>query len=100
MASGRGYSESLMALADFLSKDIIGCVRITRKNRDFPYGKITIFPGIANTPNVETWVICLILQGLSLAPMLEVALNEVDAFCSRHGLVIAGYYQANEHFER
>ena len=32
--------------------------------------------------------------------MLEVALNEVDTFCSRHGLVIAGYYQANEHFER
>jgi len=46
-----------------------------------------------------TDAIPLFHQGLSLAPMLEVALNEVDAFCSRHGLVIAGYYQANEHFE-
>ena len=27
-----------------------GCVRIKGKNRDFPYGKITIFPGNANTP--------------------------------------------------
>jgi len=46
-----------------------------------------------------TDAIPLFHQGLGLAPMLEVALNEVDTFCSRHGLVIAGYYQANEHFE-
>jgi len=38
-------------------------------------------------------------QGLGLAPMLEIALNEVDTYCSRSGLVIAGYYQANEHLE-
>ena len=31
-----------------------GCVRIIGKNRDFPYGKITIFPGNANTPIIET----------------------------------------------
>ena len=31
-------------------KDITGCVRITGKNQDFSIGKITIFPGNANTP--------------------------------------------------
>jgi len=50
-------------------------------------------------PLYLTDAIPLFHQGLGLAPMLEIALNEVDSFCSRHGLVIAGYYQANEHLE-
>ncbi|XP_059164900.1 ER membrane protein complex subunit 8-like [Physella acuta] len=33
---------------------------------------------------------------LGLAPMLEIALLHVDAYCKSKGLVIAGYYQANE----
>ncbi|CAM9807533.1 unnamed protein product [Lampetra planeri] len=32
---------------------------------------------------------------LSLAPMMEVALSLIDAWCKEHGLAIAGYYQAN-----
>uniref|UniRef100_T1J291 MPN domain-containing protein n=1 Tax=Strigamia maritima TaxID=126957 RepID=T1J291_STRMM len=35
---------------------------------------------------------------LGLAPMLEIALMQVDNFCKNKGLVIAGYYQANEHY--
>lgn len=51
------------------------------------------------TPLVISDAVPLFHQGLGLAPMLEIALNEVDTFCSRNGLVIAGYYQANEHLE-
>jgi hypothetical protein len=32
--------------------------------------------------------------------MLEIALNQVDSYCSKQGLIIAGYYQANEHIDR
>nr|CAG4650437.1 EOG090X0C9C [Sida crystallina] len=35
-------------------------------------------------------------HNLGLAPMLEVALMQVDCYCRSAGLVIAGYYQANE----
>ncbi|XP_071493744.1 ER membrane protein complex subunit 8-like [Diadema setosum] len=35
-------------------------------------------------------------QSLALAPMLEVALVQVDAYCQANGLKIAAYYQANE----
>ncbi|KAL5020980.1 hypothetical protein ScPMuIL_000135 [Solemya velum] len=30
--------------------------------------------------------------------MLEVALLQIDAYCRSSGLVVAGYYQANEHY--
>uniref|UniRef100_A0A8C4RCB7 ER membrane protein complex subunit 8 n=1 Tax=Eptatretus burgeri TaxID=7764 RepID=A0A8C4RCB7_EPTBU len=33
---------------------------------------------------------------LPLAPMLEVALTQLDIWCKEHDLVIAGYYQVNE----
>ncbi|KAL3860393.1 hypothetical protein ACJMK2_010518 [Sinanodonta woodiana] len=36
---------------------------------------------------------------LSLAPMLESALLQIDAYCKSKGLIIGGYYQANEHYE-
>jgi len=36
-------------------------------------------------------------QCLGLAPMLEIALTQIDVYCQRKNLVIAGYYQANEH---
>uniref|UniRef100_A0A224Y8P9 COX4 neighbor n=1 Tax=Rhipicephalus zambeziensis TaxID=60191 RepID=A0A224Y8P9_9ACAR len=36
-------------------------------------------------------------QCLGLTPMLEVALVQIDQHCKNAGLVIAGYYQANEH---
>lgn len=51
------------------------------------------------TPLVISDAIPLFHQGLGLAPMLEIALNEIDTHCSQSGLVIAGYYQANEHLE-
>merc|ERR1711911_568660 len=35
-------------------------------------------------------------NNLGLAPMLEVALMQIDSYCRTNGLVIAGYYQANE----
>ncbi|KAI8504636.1 ER membrane protein complex subunit 8 [Branchiostoma belcheri] len=34
---------------------------------------------------------------LGLAPMLEVALSQIDAYCEQNKLIIAGYYHANEH---
>ena len=43
-------------------KVLNGCVRITGKNRDFPYGKITIFPGNANTPNANPPSVPLLLN--------------------------------------
>ncbi|KXJ24279.1 ER membrane protein complex subunit 8 [Exaiptasia diaphana] len=38
-------------------------------------------------------------QCLGLAPMLEVALNQVDSYCKASGLQIVGYFQANEHID-
>ncbi|XP_046373902.1 ER membrane protein complex subunit 8-like [Haliotis rufescens] len=35
---------------------------------------------------------------LSLAPMLEAALLQIDAYCRSKGYVIGGYYQANQHY--
>ncbi|XP_064610917.1 ER membrane protein complex subunit 8-like [Liolophura sinensis] len=35
---------------------------------------------------------------LGLAPILEVALTQIDTYCKSCGLVIAGYYQANSHY--
>ncbi|VDP89417.1 unnamed protein product [Echinostoma caproni] len=34
---------------------------------------------------------------LTLAPMLEVALHQTEAYCSTKNLRICGYFQANEH---
>ncbi|KAK7114454.1 ER membrane protein complex subunit 8-like [Littorina saxatilis] len=36
---------------------------------------------------------------LGLAPMLEIALVQIDTYCRSKGLVIAGYYQANENYD-
>ncbi|CAF1588126.1 unnamed protein product [Didymodactylos carnosus] len=33
---------------------------------------------------------------LSLTPMLEISLTQIDAYCSKRNLIISGYYQANE----
>lgn len=38
-------------------------------------------------------------QNLSLAPMLEVALRQVDVYSEKKGLVIVGYYHANERLD-
>ncbi|CAF0846599.1 unnamed protein product [Rotaria sp. Silwood1] len=35
---------------------------------------------------------------LSLSPMLEIALSQIDAYCSTQNLTIAGYYHANENY--
>ncbi|CAF0928795.1 unnamed protein product [Rotaria sordida] len=35
---------------------------------------------------------------LSLSPMLEIALSQIDAYCSTRNLTVAGYYHANEHY--
>ncbi|CAG5116275.1 unnamed protein product [Candidula unifasciata] len=35
---------------------------------------------------------------LGLSPMLEMALLQIDAYCKSKGLVIGGYYQANENY--
>ncbi|XP_022082440.1 ER membrane protein complex subunit 8-like [Acanthaster planci] len=36
---------------------------------------------------------------LGLAPVLEVAFFQIDSYCQANGLIIAGYYHANEHLK-
>jgi len=55
--------------------------------------------GNKKTHTVIVDAVPLFHQALGLAPMLEIALSEIDAFCIQNGFVIAGYYQANENFE-
>nr|XP_039248003.1 ER membrane protein complex subunit 8/9 homolog [Styela clava] len=39
-------------------------------------------------------------QALQLTPMLEIALMNIDSYCSSHGLYIAGYYQAPKYLKK
>ncbi|CAL8075924.1 unnamed protein product [Calicophoron daubneyi] len=41
----------------------------------------------------------LLHSPLNLAPMLEVALYQVESYCNSEGLRMCGYFQANEHVE-
>ncbi|XP_065064420.1 ER membrane protein complex subunit 8-like [Rhopilema esculentum] len=50
------------------------------------------------TETIVVDAIPLFHQCLGLAPMLEVALAQIDAYCRSNKLQIAGYYQANENF--
>jgi len=52
----------------------------------------------SSNDNLIVDAIPLFHQCLGLAPMLEVALAQIDAYCRGNKLHIAGYYQANEHF--
>ncbi|XP_043212071.1 ER membrane protein complex subunit 8-like [Amphibalanus amphitrite] len=38
-------------------------------------------------------------MALGLTPMTEVALEQIESYCSSNGLKITGYYQANEHYK-
>ncbi|XP_071820036.1 ER membrane protein complex subunit 8-like [Apostichopus japonicus] len=38
-------------------------------------------------------------QCVGLAAMLEIALMQIDSYCEANGLILAGYYHANEHLE-
>jgi hypothetical protein len=48
--------------------------------------------------NAIEYVDCIPLfhSSLSLAPAVEVAFTQIDAFCEQNGLEIGGYYHANE----
>lgn len=49
----------------------------------------------------QTFVDCIPLFHISLGltPMAEIALMQVDQYCKTSGLVITGYYQANENIK-
>jgi len=38
-------------------------------------------------------------MALGLSPMCEIALEQIESYCSAQGLRITGYYQANEHYK-
>jgi hypothetical protein len=38
-------------------------------------------------------------SSLTLAPMMEVALTQIDVYCKNNNLTICGYYQANENLD-
>jgi len=52
-----------------------------------------------NKPLVICDAIPLFHQCVQLTPMLEVALTNVDAYCSSYQYYIAGYYEAPEHLK-
>ncbi|XP_045106381.1 ER membrane protein complex subunit 8-like isoform X1 [Portunus trituberculatus] len=57
--------------------------------------------GDTGAPSTVTLVdaVPLFHLNLSLAPMLEVALTQIEQWYKAEGLVIAGYYQANENIK-
>nr|CAG4652121.1 EOG090X0C9C [Triops cancriformis] len=44
-------------------------------------------------------VVPLLHSSLTLSPMMEIGLMQVEQFCKSHNLVIGGYYHANESFQ-
>lgn len=57
--------------------------------------------GKCKDQKVVRFVDCIPLFHLSLglAPMLEIALLQIDSYCKSKGYIIAGYYQANENID-
>lgn len=81
--SARAYSKILLHASKYPHKAVCGVV-IAKENADS-----------ANNINVVD-ALPLFHLCLGLAPMMEVALTQVDAYCKSNGLQVVGYYQANE----
>lgn len=79
--SARAYSKILLHASKYPHKAVCG-VLISKENVD---NVIEVMDA------VPLFHLCL-----GLAPMMEVALTQVDAYCKSNGLQVVGYYQANE----
>lgn len=84
--SMRAYCKTLLHAVKYPHCAVNGLLLAEKpKNKDVK--------NILVTDAVPLFHVCL-----GLSPMLEVALLQVDHYCKTLGLVIAGYYQANEHY--
>ncbi|XP_033626920.1 ER membrane protein complex subunit 8-like [Asterias rubens] len=85
--SNRAYCKLIMHAAKYPHASVNGV--LLAEKRKLKENKILRF------------VDCVPLFHLSLGlvPMLEVSLLQIDSHCQANGLVIAGYYHANEHLK-
>nr|CAG4644256.1 EOG090X0C9C [Lepidurus arcticus] len=83
--SSLAYSKILLHAAKYPHSAVNG-VLLTKKNDD----KETLKYSDA---------VPLFHSNISLSPMMEIALMQVEQYCKAHGLIIGGYYHANESFQ-
>ncbi|XP_071541165.1 ER membrane protein complex subunit 8 isoform X2 [Panulirus ornatus] len=79
-------AKMLLHAARYPQLAVSGVVLAQARGGDNPSNTITLIDAVP-----------LFHLQLSLAPMLEVALTQIEQRYKSEGLVIAGYYQANEH---
>lgn len=85
----RAYCKMLLHAMKYPHRAVNGVfLAEKRKNKEYGSGTVNI------VDSVPLFHLCL-----SLTPMLEVAVMQVEQYCKSQGLVIAGYYQANEHLK-
>ncbi|KAF8787089.1 ER membrane protein complex subunit 8-like [Argiope bruennichi] len=85
----RAYSKMLLHAMKYPHHSVNGVfLAEKRRNKEHGGGSVNIIDSI------PLFHLCL-----SLTPMLEVAMMQIDQYCKDHSLVIAGYYQANEHIK-
>ncbi|XP_028392226.1 ER membrane protein complex subunit 8-like [Dendronephthya gigantea] len=82
VVSSRAYSKILLHASKYPHRAICG-VLIAHENCDI--NKIDVLDAVP-----------LFHLSLGLAPMMEVALIQVDAYCKSNKLQVVGYYQANQ----
>ncbi|XP_042904069.1 ER membrane protein complex subunit 8 [Parasteatoda tepidariorum] len=85
----RAYSKMLLHAMKYPHQAVNGVfLAEKRKSKEHGSGSVNIIDGIP-----------LFHLNLNLTPMLEVAMVQIEQYCKEQGLVIAGYYQANEHIK-
>ncbi|XP_037085922.1 ER membrane protein complex subunit 8-like [Pollicipes pollicipes] len=84
--SMRAYCKVIMHTAKYPHESVNG-ILVSKKDQD--------------SSNVIHFVdaIPLFHLSLGLSPMSEVALEQIESYCTGEDLKIAGYYQANEHYK-
>jgi hypothetical protein len=85
--SAKAYAKILLHCCKYPHKAVNGVVIGTFSDKDQGAG-VLIQDAVP-----------LFHQNLSLAPMLEVALRQVDVYSEKKGLIIVGYYHANQRLE-
>lgn len=80
--SGRAYAKLICHSAKYPDREINGALIGTISKKD-------------NRVQIQDTIPLFHIE-LGVAPMIEVALNQVELYASSKGLTIVGYYQANE----
>ncbi|XP_031564691.1 ER membrane protein complex subunit 8-like [Actinia tenebrosa] len=81
--SAKAYAKMLLHAAKYPHTSVNGVLlgeEVTQESEMFILDAIPLFH-----------------QCLGLAPMLEVALTQIDSYCKASGQQVVGYFQANEH---